>query len=623
MNWDAQRKDYIENFVPFVINLAAKKNYKQITAATLKSDFEAEYGLILPLAPLEVILKRTTKQGYLIRENNQYTPVAKKISSVNFGSVSQAQERKLNQIVDEFINFVKQEYDTAISAEDAGASILKFLKDEDLNIIFNIENNEDLFADPTIPKSLSERSRFFVAKFLQEIRRGNQIIFTFVNDLVTGQMLAHTILNPDIQGYLGKLRGQNFYLDIAFLFNLLGIDGEEFRGVYQELIDALKECGANLFVFRHTLDEFLKIIESDLQILTSGNIDFENAGRSLRSFILNERSPSDVEEIINMAEKKMNIMGISVVDPPSWESTSQYQIDEAELHTIITKKYQERHPLLKEGEKDYTIQKDIDSISAIERLRKNRRPNSLPTAEHTMITGNSTLAAACNIFANKNGSFAIPPCLHHLFIGTLLFLEMPTRITTLNEKRLMADAYAAMRPSEELLKRYWTLIEELKRKGNISPDDYILLRSSTVARSMLQEKTMGALNKLTEKTPKEILFDIESHAKLKAETGQKKEEAAHQATKEALARSDVETSAIKERTIDLIEKFATLTSTALYVIILIVLAIFFYYSDNAIIKIIFVVLGFFVYATGFHFWRLRNKIRLYIISTLKGWLYST
>lgn len=608
VNWEINRKDYIDNFVPFILNLVFKNSYDVIDLTTLREDFKKEYGLILPLAPLVVILKRAVKQGYLVKKEHQYLPVLNRIVDDNFSLISQNQERKLNQVVAEFKNFTKNKFEITISTEEAEAYLLKFLRNEDLNTIFNTGTIENLFVTPAIPKSLEDRSRYLVAKFLEEIWKNNHTIFSFVSDLVTGQMLAHTILNPDIQNYQGKLKGQNFYLDIAFLFSLSGVDGDEFKDIYQELVDALKESGASLFTFRHTFDEFTSILESDLRALVRGDIDFEKANRSLRSFILNEETSLGIETIINTAEAKFNKIGILIIDSPDWKNTSQDQIAEPELRAIIVKKYKDRDPLFKEIEKEYTIQKDIDSISAIQRLRRNHRPKSLSSAHHTLITGNPTLASACNAFVNQDGNFTIPPCLHHLFIGTLLFLEMPTRVTKINEKKLMADAYAAMKPSEELLKKYWTLIDDLSKKGDIKPDDYIFLKSSTVARSMLQEKTLGSVGSLTAKTPKEILFDIDSHAKSEAQKGRLAEEAAHAITKENLERVSVRANTTEEKIKKVIKVVSEVSSFTLYVLIVVVLCVMFYYSNNKIFRLILGLLAILTYATGFHFLKIRDRI---------------
>lgn len=48
VNWDHLKKDYIENFVPFVATLLKKKNYQFIEVSKICNDFKVEFGLIIP-----------------------------------------------------------------------------------------------------------------------------------------------------------------------------------------------------------------------------------------------------------------------------------------------------------------------------------------------------------------------------------------------------------------------------------------------------------------------------------------------------------------------------------------------------------------------------------------------
>jgi len=42
-NWDLLKRDYIENFVPFISNLIVKKKYVFIDVNTICTDFHEEY----------------------------------------------------------------------------------------------------------------------------------------------------------------------------------------------------------------------------------------------------------------------------------------------------------------------------------------------------------------------------------------------------------------------------------------------------------------------------------------------------------------------------------------------------------------------------------------------------
>jgi hypothetical protein len=51
-------KDYIDLFIPFIATLILKFDYKSIEVEQVCSDFEKEYGLIIPYHPMQTILRR-------------------------------------------------------------------------------------------------------------------------------------------------------------------------------------------------------------------------------------------------------------------------------------------------------------------------------------------------------------------------------------------------------------------------------------------------------------------------------------------------------------------------------------------------------------------------------------
>jgi len=60
-----EKKDYIENFVPFIATLIKKCNYGVIDVNTVCNDFKKEFGLIIPYHPMCTILTRSQKRGLI------------------------------------------------------------------------------------------------------------------------------------------------------------------------------------------------------------------------------------------------------------------------------------------------------------------------------------------------------------------------------------------------------------------------------------------------------------------------------------------------------------------------------------------------------------------------------
>src|SRR4028119_1748825 len=95
-----ERRDFIENFVPFIATLIRRKNYRSVNVNVICKDFESEYGLSIPYHPMLTILTRTMRNGYLERKRNgEYIPVKDKIIVGDFTDIAAEQERKHKKVI--------------------------------------------------------------------------------------------------------------------------------------------------------------------------------------------------------------------------------------------------------------------------------------------------------------------------------------------------------------------------------------------------------------------------------------------------------------------------------------------------------------------------------------------
>jgi len=455
------------------------------------------------------ILNRARDRGYIKKSLGKYFPVEEKVLIDDFSLVSKDEERKLNNVIESLIIFSDKKYNAKFEKNKAEEAFLGFLNDKDLDEIFNIEGN-----NPLLPKStlIQGTEKFIIGRFIEAAEKSDPELFRFIVDIKIGQALAHTILFNELKSYECNLKGLNYYLDVGFLFALNGIDGEKERVAYEELIFSLKDAGANLYIFEHTEQEFIANITYCLNKIGSSHVlNIEKEKRALRHFIEYGAHETDIEMLLARFPTLLQKYGIEVADNPSFDDHLS-QISEDKLKEAIVGEYSKKYPASFDiEEKQPTINKDVKSISSIYRLRKGNRPKSLKDASHVFITTNTTLARVCSIFDRQEyNAFTIPACLHDIVIGTLLWLQRPAKAQILNEKKLIADVSAALRPSDELLKKYLTEIEKLKHDQDISEKEFYLLRTNRVALSLLQEKTVANPENFKSTTPSEILLEIKS-----------------------------------------------------------------------------------------------------------------
>jgi hypothetical protein len=240
------------------------------------------------------------------------------------------------------------------------------------------------------------------------------------------------------------------------------------------------------------------------------------ASKVAKYFVDNDFQKSDVDRFINTkVPKVLKQFAINIVAAPSFDELKEHQIDEKKMRSSIVEAYKAKDQFFEETEKDYTIQKDINSINAINKLRQGRHPRNIKEARYLFITTNAEFAFICRKLevAQFNDFFWIPSCITDIFAGTQIWLSTPHKWDSMNRQRIIADAYAALQPDTVLLKQFIAEVEKLKKDDKISSEEFYVLRASSIARNILMEKTCGDPEAFMDQTTMEVLEVIKEDAK--------------------------------------------------------------------------------------------------------------
>ena len=345
-------------------------------------------------------------------------------------------------------------------------------------------------------------------------------------DIAIGSALAVAVVygNDLKEHFAGRMKNLNLYLDTGYLFSLLGVDGRENTQAFEELTLSLVNDGAKIKVFEHTYDEMMTIFSSALYWMSQKNYEIGKASRTLKYFITNEFTETDVEMFIARVSQVLEKFKIEKVQKPEYNKDIVYQIDESQLRDLIVNSYK-TDPFFDENQKGETINKDIESIYSICKLRKGKIAFTIHDASHLFVTTNKLLAKlSSRIQTSDNAPFSIPPCITDVFIGTLLWLQNPTKANALNEKRIIADSYAAIQPDSHLIKKYLDQIETLKKIIIFLKTNIMFLEHLGLPSIFLSETTKNDINNFGAKTTTQILGEInkEHISSLKEEVNQEK-----------------------------------------------------------------------------------------------------
>lgn len=504
-HWNGNQ-DFLDTYIDFIATLIQNRGYHTIEIHRICNDFYDEFGLKIPYLPMISILNKCVQSGIIEKHKheNVFRPVHEKVLEVDFIHKSQEHIRNLEYLINRFIDFTK-EHQHELSYDKAEETIISFLREYNIDLIIN--NNKSVLP----PVHTKTQEMFLFYKFVQSCHKENHDLFSMIIQLSIGSVLANALLFDEIEQFNGGLDGLQIYLDTPFIFRLLGLDGIERKNAYEEFISALTSQGATLHVFTHTFDEIKYILDDCERWIESIDYDPLKASNALMYFVENGMKKADVITFKLGLDKKMEQYGINKVETPDFNKDREHTIDEKRLFDLIVEKYSER-PSFNVQEKEHSLLHDVKSISSIYKLRANIRSTSLNEAKFIFLTTNTTLAYVNRKFEEEllgpQSKGVIHPCVTDVFLGTICWLQQPALVETLNEKKIIADCVAALRPNEILIKKFTTELEKLRSEGDITSNEYYFLRTHSVAMNLLADKTLGDPDSFRDMTSKEIYEEI-------------------------------------------------------------------------------------------------------------------
>jgi hypothetical protein len=388
------------------------------------------------------------------------------------------------------MEFAKKEHSVEWTEETAGAALHSFLRDNSLSLLFTLADRNS-FAGPHDHSGAG----FIVGSFVADAQSKDKQVLEDIVTLVQGNLLTNALYLPDPGRIQQRFRNTRVYIDTSIIVFAAGYAGPACAAPSLELISLLREHGAELFCFQHTIDELRGILDACAERLRHGRFR-DSFGPSMEYFIETGRTASDVELMAARLNEKLRSLGITVDEKPPYEK--KYQVDEKGFETAIEAEIHYNNPKARV--------RDVDSISAIARLRRGRESYSPESSLALFITTNSALARETRKFFQHDAPpGAIALCMTDYALGNLLWLKNPTKAPDLPLKQLLAHAFAAMQPPDNLWKMYLAETARLQDQGSISADDYYLLRHSMAAKNVLMDLTQGDDTGFSEGTVQEVL----------------------------------------------------------------------------------------------------------------------
>jgi hypothetical protein len=145
------------------------------------------------------------------------------------------------------------------------------------------------------------------------------------------------------------------------------------------------------------------------------------------------------------------------------------------------------------------------------KLRGGRESQFLEESGALFVTANSGLCSvATEFFIGEKymEGTSVPVAVPDYALTTLLWVKTPMNAPSLPTTVLIAECYAALQPNARLWTKYMETVERLQQAGQITPDEYYLLRHSQLSHKELMSVSMGDEAAITANTVQEMLHTV-------------------------------------------------------------------------------------------------------------------
>jgi len=520
-------QDYLQNFIPFVAECLRVGTGDVVTVSSLQAGFKRLFGFEVPGGVIQTLIKRAVKQGLVEQDNRIYRPIRQELNNLTIERDRELAGQELEKLVVSFQGFALANYEQTFSLLDAENALFDFIS----------EHGVFALVDAAAPHNSKQASNhYLVGAFVEQLIATDPQGLGYFERAVQGSMLASVLHFENKVTPAERWKNASVYFDTPILLRIIGLYGDEVKGPYIELTQLLSRQGVGLHCFQHTLGELDRVLSSIEENLRQGRRElkiFEDLGETLLS---SSWTATDVRVERGRIERKLLALGITAHELPRVQAHLNPDMNR------VNEIFQNAVGYRNENAREH----DTAAILAIHRIRAGIHPTQIERCVALFVTTNNKVVNATReVFREQFGYRAedINACVSHEVLTTIAWLKANALLGvqgTLPRKQLVADAYAAMKPSDEVWHAYLGEIQKLRHDELVDEADVLYLRCAPEAVSALARLTLNDSSAYVEGTVEEVLEQARAANRLDVENTQKE-------TAATLARVEVERNIVNEQ----------------------------------------------------------------------------
>lgn len=474
--YDRHGATYLDYVTPFVGDTIRSTGTSGITTRDLRRAIVDRYGIEIPEGVLNTLTRRLARRGFGRRSFGRFLPDQAKLSkSYDFEDQRNACHRAINDLAASFVTFVQTETGRHLSDSEATAVLIKYADRNGLPILSRAHEETPLSISLTLDEMQYLTSLFVIRAFEKQLPEKDTLVM-----LAKGSKLASVLYFPDPKDVNRRVTGVTAFFDTPTLLSALGYQGLEKERAAREVLDLAYQSRIDIRVFEHTLDEIREVLRGAGRRAKGSYFQRATWGVDAH-FLQVGYTASEIELLIDNLEKDLRSLRVRSLPRPPFHR--ELSVNEIELEDRLLRevRYPRRGALIH----------DLDAVTAIFRQRNGRRPTRFENCLAIFVTPNKPLARVSRDFFHQEYGGHWPLAITEDEFATLLWLKRPLAAPDLPERRVVADAYAALEPGFICWESFLTEIGKLRENDKLSEDDYVLLRYSTATKDALMLETLG------------------------------------------------------------------------------------------------------------------------------------
>lgn len=450
--WEETRKDNIELITPFIKYLIYKK-YKigeVVDREQIIDGLKTEFSFNdFPHAVLEVIFKRMARNHILVRNDNEFILKSelKEDYNIFINRLGQAKQN-MNDVINSLYEHLKGEKISGITKEETKLALANFIDCYGYNTYKNILSTKTIN-----PKS--DYINYCIGEYIYFESQKNSELFSQLLSIFEGYMIANVIYMQIENDNKSTLKNLTCYLDAPFILRVLGYKTNEENVSALELFNLLKKYKANICCFEHNYQEVINIMTFYKKHIGT----FQES--TLEYFDLKEYNETQVDMAISNLENRFRELGIKIVSTPEYtEDKYKDVINVASLEEKLKDYYSNKEISYDKGR---AINNDVNSVCAINMLRKGRKFSRLENCTHIFVTTFYYLKYASKQVMKEIDDLEIGLVIDDLDLTTFLWFKDFSKNNELPKLRLIENAIAATDPNPKIIEKANKYLEDIKR----------------------------------------------------------------------------------------------------------------------------------------------------------------